>query len=231
MAFAGPITFLVFALLSIYTALILFANALGVTVSAAHRVAGNVFAVAVLCGDPLIQAGQAFMPKHLLPEAPSRRNARRMAGLLQSVGVAVGAFASVACGAFCLFGGGAFTHDAAVIGQLRDVTVPVCAAVFTNIVSKSMYGVTVAAKQLGFLAAITGVGLAFFAWALKWMNANLVGSALYFWMWWVVAGYYALAIVAIQLKSFGFPGVSEGMFSRKVGGGGGGGGEAVAAPS
>ena len=66
----------------------------------------------VLCGDPLIQAGQAFMPKHLLPEAPSRRNARRMAGLLQSVGVAVGAFASVACGAFCLFGGGAFTRDA-----------------------------------------------------------------------------------------------------------------------
>ena len=50
MAFAGPITFLVFALLSIYTALILFANSLGVVVSAAHRIAGNIFAVAVLCG-------------------------------------------------------------------------------------------------------------------------------------------------------------------------------------
>jgi len=57
MAFAGPITFLVFALLSIFTTLILFANSLGVTVSAAHRIAGNIFAVAVLCGDPLIQAG------------------------------------------------------------------------------------------------------------------------------------------------------------------------------
>ena len=53
MAFAGPITFLVFALLSIYTTLIIMSNALGVTVSAAHRIAGNIFAVAVLCGDPL----------------------------------------------------------------------------------------------------------------------------------------------------------------------------------
>jgi len=42
--------FLVFALLSIFTTLILFANSLGVTVSAAHRIAGNIFAVAVLCG-------------------------------------------------------------------------------------------------------------------------------------------------------------------------------------
>ena len=41
MAFAGPITFLVFALLSIYTTLILFANSLGVVVSAAHRIAGR----------------------------------------------------------------------------------------------------------------------------------------------------------------------------------------------
>jgi hypothetical protein len=49
MAFAGPITFLVFALLSIYTTLILFANSLGVTVSAAHRIAGNIFAVVGGC--------------------------------------------------------------------------------------------------------------------------------------------------------------------------------------
>ena len=71
MAFAGPITFLVFALLSIYTTLIIMSNALGVTVSAAHRIAGNIFAVAVLCGDPLIQAGQAFMPRYSIPRCPN----------------------------------------------------------------------------------------------------------------------------------------------------------------
>ena len=206
MAFAGPITFLVFALLSIYTALILFANSLGVTVSAAHRIAGNVFAVAVLCGDPLIQAGQAFMPKYLLPLVPRRAAARKMAGLLQQVGFGAGAFAGTACAAICVFGGAAFTKDTQVIAQVRAVVVPMVAAVIANVVSKSMYGVTVAAKQLTFLAAITGAGLVLFALALWRMNAVLVGPALYYWMWWVVAGYYALAIVCIQILTFGGPG-------------------------
>jgi hypothetical protein len=44
------------------------------------------YAAAVLCGDPLIQAGQAFMPRYLLPDVPRRRAARQMAGLLQTVG-------------------------------------------------------------------------------------------------------------------------------------------------
>ena len=212
MGFAGPITFLVFALLSIYTTLIIMSNSLGVTVSAAHRIAGNVFAVAVLCGDPLIQGGQAFMPRYLLPEVPRRLAARKMAGLLQKVGLFTGFSASSMCALVCLFGGAAFTRDAAVIAQLRVVVVPVCAAVVTNIVSKSMYGVTVAAKQLGFLAAITGVGLAGFAGSLWWFKHNLVGSELYYWMWWVVAGYYGLAIAAIQVRSFGVPGVIKGSF-------------------
>ena len=76
------------------------------------------------------------------------------------------------------------------------------AAVVANVVSKSMYGVTAAAKQLAFLAAITGIGLVLFALALWRMNAVLAGPALYYWMWWVVAGYYALAIVCIQVLTF-----------------------------
>lgn len=199
MVFFGPITFLVFALLSIYTALILFANSLGVTVSAAHRIAGNVFAVAVLCGDPLIQAGQAFMPKYLLPIVPKRSAARKMAGLLQQVGVGAGFAAAFGCALVCLLGAGTFTTDAAVIKQVQTVVTPMCFAVLANVVSKSMYGVTVAAKQLTFLAAITGVGLGLFALALWRMNAVLVGPELYYWMWWVVAGYYVLAIVCIQV--------------------------------
>ena len=103
-----------------------------------------------------------------------------------------------------------------------------CDAVVANVVSKSMYGVTVAAKQLGFLAGITGVGLAFFAGSLWHMNRTLVGPELYYWMWWVVFGYYALAVVAIQIRSFGAPGLLRGLFSddgrvegkEKEGGGG-----------
>ena len=70
-----------------------------------------------------------------------------------------------------------------------------------------------AAKQLGFLAGITGVGLAFFAGSLWHMNRTLVGPELYYWMWWVVFEYDALAVAAIQIRSFGAPGLLRGLFS------------------
>jgi O-antigen/teichoic acid export membrane protein len=139
-------------------------------------------------------------------ERPAKSGGAEDGGLLQQVGFGAGAFAGTACAVTCLFGGGAFTNDAAVVSQVRAVVVPMCAAVVANVVSKSMYGVTVAAKQLVFLAAITGAGLVLFALALWRMNAVLVGPALYYWMWWVVAGYYALAIVCIQVLTFGGPG-------------------------
>ena len=96
--------------------------------------------------------------------------------------------------------------------RVYSIAVAITSGGVFNIVSKSMYGVTVAAKQLGFLAAITGVGLAGFAGSLWWFKHNLVGSELYYWMWWVVAGYYGLAIAAIQVRSFGVPGVIKGSF-------------------
>ena len=68
-----------------------------------------------------------------------------------------------------------------------------------------------AAKQLGFLAAITGVGLVGFAGSLWWFKHNLVGSELYYWMWWVVAGYCSLG-AAIQVRSSGVPGIVKGSF-------------------
>ena len=215
MAFAGPITFLVFALLSIYTTLIIMSNALGVTVSAAHRIAGNIFAVAVLCGDPLIKPGRRSCRGTSCPRCPNASPRGRWRVCCRGSGCSPGSAlpprarscASSAAGHLLprrrRGRGSAF----AIGGGARDG-----AAVVTNIVSKSMYGVTVAAKQLGFLAAITGVGLVGFAGSLWWFKHNLVGSELYYWMWWVVAGYYGLAIADHQVRSSGVPGIVKGSF-------------------
>ena len=59
---------------------------------------------------------------------------------------------------------------------------------------------------------VSGFGLVGFAGSLWWFKHNLVGSELYYWMWWVVAGYYGLAIAAIQVRSFGVPGIVKGSF-------------------
>jgi hypothetical protein len=48
--------------------------------------------------------------------------------------------------------------------------------VVASIISKSMYGVTVAAKQLGFLAGLTGFGVCCFMGALRLFDQHLVGS-------------------------------------------------------
>ena len=191
MPFFGPITFLVAALLAIYTTQILAANALGVTVSAAHRVAATLFSFTVLCGDPLVQAGQAFMPEHIFN--PVKTNARKMAMILFQFGLFTAAVSSTGFAAFCFLGASVFTTDAAVIAQLQSVVLPMSATVVANIVSKSLYGVMVAARALNFLAGLTGLGLLGFAAAMLYLDRHVVGLAKYSYIWWITFAYYGLA--------------------------------------
>ena len=207
MAFAGPITFLVFALLSIYTALILFANSLGVTVSAAHRIAGNVFAVAVLCGDPPIQAGQAFMPGTVAARAPAGGGAEdgrpAAAGGLRRRRVRGNRVrGDLRVRRRRVHQGHAGDRAGARRWSSRW-SPPSSPTWFRNPCTASP-----SRRNSSAAGGITGVGLVLFALALWRMNAVLAGPALYYWMWWVVAGYYALAIVCIQVLTFGGPGGS-----------------------
>ena len=191
MAFFGPITFLVAALLAIYTTQILQANSLGVTVSAAHRIAATLFSFTVLCGDPLVQAGQAFMPEHII--TPSKANARKMAMILFQFGLFTAATCSSGFAACCYLCAGVFTTDAAVIAQLHSVVLPMSAAVSANIISKSLYGVMVAARALNFLAGLTAIGLLGFGAAMSYLNTHVFGLAKYSYIWWITFAYYGLA--------------------------------------
>jgi len=198
MAFFGPITFLVAALLTIYTTQILFANALGVTVSAAHRIAANLFSFTILCGDPLIQAGQAFLPEHIFKS--NKANARKMSSILFEFGLITASLSTVAFAACCYLGASVFTTDAAVIAQLHAVVVPMCATVVVNVLSKSLYGVMVACRALKFLAGLTGVGLIGFAAAMWYVDANVFGVARYAYIWWITFGYYAGAVLVLYCR-------------------------------
>ena len=205
MAFFGPITFLVGALLTIYTTQILMANSLGVTVSAAHRIAANLFSFTVLCGDPLVQAGQAFMPEYII--RPVRANARKMAMILFQFGLFAASVATSAFAACCFFGAGVFTTDASVINQLHSVVLPMSAAVSANIISKSLYGVMVASRALNFLAGLTALGLLGFCAAMWYVNTHVFGLAKYAYIWWITFAYYGLASLVLfcRINGIGFP--------------------------
>ena len=207
MAFFGPITFLVAALLTIYTTQILAANALGVTVSAAHRIAANLFSFTILCGDPLIQAGQAFLPEHIFK--PKKANARKMASILFQFGLFTASISTTAFAFCCYFGAAVFTTDAAVVAQLHTVVLPMCATVVVNILSKSLYGVMVACRALNFLAGLTGVGLLGFAGSMAYLNAHVFGLAKYTYIWWITFGYYGIAVLVLycRIKGIGFKGL------------------------
>ena len=205
LAFFGPITFLVGALLTIYTTQILMANSLGVTVSAAHRIAANLFSFTVLCGDPLVQAGQAFMPEYII--RPVRANARKMAMILFQFGLFAASVATSAFAACCFFGAGVFTTDASVINQLHSVVLPMSAAVSANIISKSLYGVMVASRALNFLASLTALGLLGFCAAMWYVNTRVFGLAKYAYIWWITFAYYGVASLVLfcRINGIGFP--------------------------
>ena len=201
MKFFAPITFLSFSILSLYVVLILQANAIGNVASAAHRIAGNIFTVCALCGDPLVQVGQTMLPKYIaFTPKNDGRNARKMALIVQAMGYMVGIVSASICFWLLYFGASGFTTDSSVIACARSVVLPVFAATVANIVSKSLYGVMVAMKQLSFLAGLTAIGTSTFMAAVFAINKYLNPEARYYALWWCLFSYYAIAVVVLTIR-------------------------------
>ena len=201
MKFFAPITFLSFSVLTLYVVLILQANSVGNVASAAHRIAGNIFTVCALFGDPLIQVGQTMMPKYIAftPENDGK-NARKMAIIVNSMGYLVGIVSAVLCFFLLYFGASGFTKDSSVIACARSVVVPVFACTVANVVSKSLYGIMVARKKLTFLAGLTGIGTSAFLVAVFAINKYLGPESRYYALWWCLFSYYAIAVVVLTFK-------------------------------
>ena len=158
--FAVPVIFVTTSVLSIFTALIVVSSRMGVTTSAAHQILGALFALTSLCGDPLMQAVQAFLPAHLI--AGDLRGAGRF--LLTIVGTAV-AFSVVAGSAslgIAYLGGSLFTSSGATIAEIRSALPYFSAAVVQVIPCKALYGAALAANQLGFLTTLVAGGTLLF---------------------------------------------------------------------
>jgi len=201
MKFFAPITFLSFSILSLYVVLILQANAIGNVASAAHRIAGNIFTVCVLCGDPLVQVGQTMLPKYIaFTPKNDGKNARKMALIVQAMGYMVGIVSASICFWLLYFGASGFTADTSVIACAQSVVLPVFAATVANIVSKSLYGVMVAMKQLSFLAGLTAIGTSSFMAAVFAINKYLGPEARYYALWWCLFSYYAIAVVVLTIR-------------------------------
>ena len=201
MKFFAPITFLSFSILTLYVVLILQANAIGNVASAAHRIAGNVFTVCVLCGDPLVQVGQTMLPKYIaFTPKNDGKNARKMALIIQGMGYMVGIISASICFWLLYFGASGFTTDSSVIACAQSVVLPVFAATVANIVSKSLYGVMAAMKQLSFLAGLTAIGTSSFLAAVVAINKYLGPDTRYYALWWCLFSYYGIAVVVLTIR-------------------------------
>ena len=106
-----------------------------------------------------VQVGQTMLPKYIaFTPKNDGKNARKMALIIQGMGYMVGIISASICFWLLYFGASGFTTDSSVIACAQSVVLPVFAATVANIVSKSLYGVMVAMKQLSFLAGLTAIG-------------------------------------------------------------------------
>ena len=199
--YAAPIIFVTTSVLSIFSALIIVANQISVTTSAAHRVLGSLFSITSLCGDPLMQAAQAFLPVYLLNN--DRRSVKKLLSLILAIGLSFSIIAGTACLAVAQYFPFIFTIDASVIQEIRRVLPIFSVASFVVIPCKILYGVALAAKELGFLTILVVTGTAIFMGQLTLLLRSGTGG--YGALWGILSLYYIIAIISLRARFSNLP--------------------------
>lgn len=193
--FAAPVIFVTTSVLSIFTALIVVAQRMGVVTSAAHRILGSLFSITSLTGDPLMQAVQTFLPVYLLEK--NSAGARGLLVLCLSIGGAFSVVGGSLCLGIALFLPSLFTTSSACIAAIRAVLPFFTTAMVLVVPTKVLYGASIAAGDLSFLTSLVVIGTGVFMCQLLYLlKAGLGYSSL----WLVLSSYYFIAFVTLSAR-------------------------------
>lgn len=148
----GPVLLTMFSKMSFYVLVTYLSTSLGAVTLAAHQVMIGLLTTCTVPGEPLAQTAQSFMPGLI---QGSNQNLKKARMLLRSL-LVIGAFFGVSFGilgiCFPCFFPQVFTHDTAVISQMRAVTLPFFWVIFITPPLLSLEGTLLAGGDLKFLS-------------------------------------------------------------------------------
>eukprot|EP00439_Symbiodinium_sp_Y106_P046952 s442_g6.t1 len=147
--YAGPMLVINMTRIAGFTAMAFAAAATGTRALAAYQVILGIFVLFAFIGAPLSQTAQTMLPP--LIESSNTSGARKVAKNVLTIGAIVSIVASVLCYTALMLGAGTFTSDPAVLGEIHGAAFMVCLATGTLLISSSVDGALLAAKDFGFI--------------------------------------------------------------------------------
>jgi len=147
--YAGPMFVITVARIAGFTGMAFTAASLGTTTLAAYQVIIGIFVLCAFVGAPLSQTAQSMIPA--LVDANDKEGTRRVGKNVLSIASIVSVAVSTICFLVLRFGAGAFTSDATVLAEAAGAAPAVALATATLLISSSVDGALLAAKDFGFV--------------------------------------------------------------------------------
>eukprot|EP00435_Cladocopium_sp_Y103_P017915 s2762_g4.t1 len=172
--YAGPMMIINTTRIMGYTAMAFAAAALGTQELAAYQVILGIFVLFAFVGAPLSQTAQSMLPP--LIEANDTEGSRKVSGNVLTIATAVSLVAGCLCFAALRFGAQTFTNDVAVLGQVHSTAFMVLLTTVALLLSSSIDGALLAAKDFRFIVFQQGLVVAiqlFLLWMALKMHMGL----------------------------------------------------------
>lgn len=168
--YAGPMMIINTTRIMGYTAMAFAAAALGTQELAAYQVILGIFVLFAFVGAPLSQTAQSMLPP--LIEANDTQGSRKVSGNVLTIATAVSLVAGCLCFAALRFGAQTFTADVAVLGQVHSTAFMVFLTTVALLLSSSIDGALLAAKDFRFIVFQQGLVVAIQLFLL-WMTLKM----------------------------------------------------------
>ncbi|KAG0570576.1 hypothetical protein KC19_6G171800 [Ceratodon purpureus] len=196
----APLLLSMISKVAFYTLVTYLATSLGAVTIAAHQVMVGIYGLCAVWGEPLAQTAQSFMPPLMYGTQKNLKQARKLLNQLMTIGVIVGTLVGAVAISIPWICPQVFTKDAAIISQMRGITLPFIVSTISCPPTLSLEGTLLAGRDFKFLSfsmTTCFIGGTIMLLTCKSLGLGLQGS------WWTLASFqWARFVLAfIRLKS------------------------------
>ncbi|CAI0378230.1 unnamed protein product [Linum tenue] len=138
--------------MAFYSVMIYVATSMGTYSVAAHQVMVQIFTMCGVCGEPLSQTSQSFMPELIYGANRNLAKARSLLKSIVSLGMMVGLVLAAIGTAVPLLFPNIFTQDQMVVGEMHKIVVPYFIALAITPFIQTLEGTLLAGRDLRFLS-------------------------------------------------------------------------------
>ncbi|XP_022726034.1 protein DETOXIFICATION 46, chloroplastic-like [Durio zibethinus] len=149
---AGPVFVMMMAKVAFYSLIIYFATNMGTNTLAAHQIMIQTYCMCAVCGEPLSQTAQSFMPELLYGINKNLPKARMLLKSLVTIGASLGLLLGIVGTSVPWLFPNIFTSDQNVIQEMHKVLAPYFIALAVTPATHSLEGTLLAGRELKFVS-------------------------------------------------------------------------------